>query len=240
MVVGREAFYDGANLTLLVSGSDRPASSALVSFLGPVMPQITHEQRRRRREKIAQAVASGRSVSAAVRQFRVTRSTVYRACADLGLSFEHEQRRQRREAIALAVASGASRAAAARRFGISLGTVHRACTEHGLSARRGRPPGPSAGGRGLEILAALLSNSFATDRAIADTFGVTRQRVDQIRTEARKAGVPLVNWPTALHLLHDVKNHKSSVRINQLARQLRIDEVTARAIIRTAKRLELL
>jgi len=85
-----------------------------------------------------------------------------------------------------------------------------------------------------------LSNSFATDRAIADTFGVTRQRVDQIRTEARKAGVPLVNWPTALHLLHDVKNHKSSVRINQLARQLRIDEVTARTIIRTAKRLELL
>ena len=82
MVVGREAFYDGANLTLLVSGSDRPASSALVSFLGPVMPQITHEQRRRRREKIAQAVASGRSVSAAVRQFRVTRSPVYRACAD--------------------------------------------------------------------------------------------------------------------------------------------------------------
>lgn len=90
--------------------------------------------------------------------------------------------------MAEAVATGLTVSRVAERFGVSYGTVQRACIEHNVTPRLGgRRPG---GSLTIRILAALI-NTSKTQAAIAEELDVTHQRVNQIATEARRAGIRL-------------------------------------------------
>lgn len=98
----------------------------------------------------------------------------------------HEQRAVRRREIA-AYASKHGTLAAVMHFSVSKETVHKSLWEAGLKAPL---PPRRRGARSIEILKAILVDKLS-NRDAANKLGVSRQRVGQVRTDARKAGFPI-------------------------------------------------
>jgi transposase len=98
----------------------------------------------------------------------------------------HPERAARRAALAADVARGEDVGEVARRHGVSLATVRTSC----LAAHVVPGALPSTKVRAatsFQILAALLRGERMVD--IADHFGVSKQRVEQIQRAAREAGI---------------------------------------------------
>ena len=101
---------------------------------------LSTEQCRQRRTEIAGAVRSGAMADETAARFRVSLSTVCRACREHGVSFAGGEAGRslllatRRRAIADSVLAGMTGPAAAARFGVSEDLVRRSCREHGVAA----------------------------------------------------------------------------------------------------------
>lgn len=108
----------------------------------------------------------------------------------------HEERRARRTEIVSAVRSGEPVPDVASRFGVSCATVYNHCRRGPDSEpdyRRVRLPKrrPQAiGGSTYEVIAALI-NTPDVNTELAARFGVTPQRIDQIKRKALRAGITL-------------------------------------------------
>ena len=145
---------------------------------------MTHAERRRRREEIAAAVQAGETPAEVAYRFGVTQSLVSRACEGLGLPRRQGGKARRAEAAA-AVAAGESPKDVAARYDRVLDWVHRSCWEAGVPYRTGNSVGLST----YRIIAALLRGERQVD--IARQFGMSRQRVGQVREHCLAAGIPL-------------------------------------------------
>lgn len=108
----------------------------------------------------------------------------------------HEERAARRKQIAEYVRERLHEhdpcGGAAQAFGVGLHTVYNACDEHGV------PRPKKTGNTGGEIkrpgtlaIIARLCIGDETLTEIAESVGITKQRVSQIYTEARDAGIPV-------------------------------------------------
>ena len=94
----------------------------------------------------------------------------------------HVHRRERRRAIAKDVEGGLSHREAARRYGLSIETVKVACREYGVTVK--------TQGRAFEILAAWVRRGpRQTYAKVAKELGVTRERVCEVATEAKRVGL---------------------------------------------------
>ena len=91
---------------------------------------------------------------------------------------------KRRQRMALEVAGGRRTLAVAEDFGVTPQTVRNACREYGVELER-----RYFGARTLEILAALIEDDHCTLSEVADRFGVSRQRVHKIKTDAQELGL---------------------------------------------------
>lgn len=90
----------------------------------------------------------------------------------------HQQRAERREAIRQAVAAGRDRHEVAARFGVTLNTVYR--------SSGGFPRLRFPQRRVVDMMVAILRGE--AQASIAQRFGVSRQRVNQLRGDMRRVG----------------------------------------------------
>lgn len=102
----------------------------------------------------------------------------------------HEERRLRRAEMAEMVRSGAKFGEVASRFGCSRATVGDACCENDVLPAQGRSNGLS---RSTYHVLAALQNTDESTRSIADRFRISQQRVHEILTVARNAGIKFPN-----------------------------------------------
>jgi transposase len=91
------------------------------------------------------------------------------------------ERRERRCRMASAVREGQELAEVAKAYGVSVGMLRRACREFGVPVARQRATKVNV----FAILKALLDGQ--TRRAVAESLGISRQRVQQVAEEARAA-----------------------------------------------------
>ena len=103
------------------------------------------------------------------------------------MTMTHAERAERRLQISK-YASLYGVAATVRKFSLSMETVRVACREHGIPFPRLRR---EAGPHSFEILKALLDG--VPLMKIADDFGLTKQRVNQVKQQGIKAGFILKN-----------------------------------------------
>lgn len=97
----------------------------------------------------------------------------------------HPARRERMAQAVLDVSAGIEPRVVAERYGITLPYLRQLCEKLEVSTRtRSRTLD-----RTLSLIAALLNDPEATYDVIAQQFGVTRQRVQQIRAKAESAGI---------------------------------------------------
>ena len=99
----------------------------------------------------------------------------------------HAERKERRKRIAAMAAAGATWQAIAAEYGVGYATIVNACYENGV-------PRPATGGTNHSHIAV---SSFAILKALLDgntvrgtflRFGVSKQRVHQIKSKAIEAG----------------------------------------------------
>jgi transposase len=98
-----------------------------------------------------------------------------------GEAMDHEDRRQRRFEMARAVKAGQSKTAVARRYEVSRSTVSAACLEFGGIKSPATPQ--------YAVIAALQNGDAVP--SIAERFGLSKQRVYQIRDKCIEHGVIL-------------------------------------------------
>jgi hypothetical protein len=182
---------------------------------------FSHRQRRLCRQQAAQRVANGESVRSVAAAFGRTATWVRYACREHSIVVHtHKERRLRRKQAAYSVAAGETVNAVAEAFGKSEVWVRDACREHSVDVplqprkpytRRVpyRPPSP----RKKRILKAL-EDPKRKYQSIADQFGVSKQRVQQIETEARGRGLPIPRrWRSFAEIKQ--RKHEAAVRVSK-------------------------
>lgn len=97
----------------------------------------------------------------------------------------HEERRDRREQMADYVRKGNSVDAACRRFGVSHHTVRSAMYEFGVDPPTTSDLAPNT----YKVIAMLLAGTPAVQ--IADSMGVSKARIYEVRDRCREAGIKL-------------------------------------------------
>lgn len=139
-----------------------------------------------RRKLIAEWVSMNNASAAdAAGQFKVSLPTIRQACIEnnVALSRNDSTPKRRRLAIAESVRDGDTTKQAADRYRVSLQTVRKACHEHGVEVQKSNPA------RSFAILARMLAGD--NHKKIGREFGITRQRVSQVRKLAEQAGIKL-------------------------------------------------
>jgi hypothetical protein len=104
------------------------------------------------------------------------------------MPLSYAERAARRKEIAAFVAAGATTAEAAAKFGVSRGRAWAACRENGvtLPAAETQTTAPAT----YQIIAALCAGG-ETLTSIAARHAVTKQRVSEIYSACRAAGIPV-------------------------------------------------
>lgn len=101
------------------------------------------QERRRRRQQIAEAIQDGRSRLEVASEFNVSDTIIKKACEKHGVKFPrlaskggstltHPERRERRRQVAQAVSDGLSLVEACRQFSLGPASVRLACREFGV------------------------------------------------------------------------------------------------------------
>jgi DNA-binding CsgD family transcriptional regulator len=104
----------------------------------------------------------------------------------MAVKMTHEQRRKRRQEIAAYAAEGRTAAETAEHFGVTSQTVYNACRPVGVV--------PAATKQTRHVAYATIADLINTDdthAVIAARRGTTRQRVGQIASKCREAGIPI-------------------------------------------------
>lgn len=149
---------------------------------------MTYKERFKRRALIAGFVADGGSTEHAAVKYGVCYTTAAQACREHGVSITMKQGviQERRAKIAEYVGKGHSCGDAARKFGVCYTAAHSACLEHNVQVPTVQRHYVSS----FRILAALQQRSKGeTQTAIAQRFGVTRQRISQVKQLAESEGI---------------------------------------------------
>ena len=149
---------------------------------------MTHAERRQRRLACAEAMKAGMTKTAARKKFGYCNSAVYDIMREYGIHvISHAQREERRKKAARLISEGATPAEAAEQVQIPVATVMRACKQYGVSCKRSQITHASS----FQILRMLLDGRHPRELAIE--YGISRQRVDQIRDKAKFAGFKFTN-----------------------------------------------
>ena len=138
------------------------------------------------------AVRAGRSVQQVATQFGVSRSLIYGICRKEGISLRPSISDARRQAIIDEAHNGATTASLMRKYRIGYHRIH------AILDRAGKQPLKDSSRRLLRALA-LLQNTSMTFAQIGQDLDTSAQRIHQIYTDARNAGIRFVNrnGPTA-------------------------------------------
>jgi len=141
-----------------------------------------------KKETAAQIVKyckSGFTAADAAVMFNVSVPTVYQVCSDAGVVFQNKRVRDRQEIARWVKANKATSQQAMDHFRCSLPTLKKACLENSVSLKVVKTP-PAVGS--MRVLAELL-DSDKTLSEIAESLGVSRQYVDQVKVSAVEARI---------------------------------------------------
>ena len=149
---------------------------------------MTHAERRQKRAACAEAMKAGMTPEKAAKKFSYSNQTAYNIRYEFGIGVvRHTEREARRKRAAELVAQGDTPAEAADKTAVPVTVVQAACRQHGVSCKRITPTHAST----FKILRMLLDGRHPRELAIE--YGISRQRVDQIRDKAREAGFKFTN-----------------------------------------------
>lgn len=130
----------------------------------------------------------GKTVDDAVLAFGCSRATVINACSAHGVDLTSKAAETRGKIAQWVKDNNASVPEAASKFGTSRKRVGYACKEHGVTPRLAESDySPPIARSTFEILCLLLQGHGGSE--IAEEFGVSRQRVGQIKKRAVEAGI---------------------------------------------------
>ena len=101
----------------------------------------------------------------------------------------HKDRADRRKSMADMVRSGVAPQEVAKKTKVTLATVFLACKENGLKIEKKSNVGNEKFSA-YDVISALV-NTRKKPLAIAEEFGISRQRISQIMIKARKAGIQM-------------------------------------------------
>ena len=192
------------------SGSTLSARAAKISTCAPIQPPQTtdtifrtnvstqaarmphHRHQRGDTAAVIAAVRAGQSVRQVATKFGVSRSLVYGICRKEGISLRPSISDALRQTIIDEAHHGATTASLMRKYRIGYHRIH------AILDRAGRQPLKNSSRRLLRALA-LLKNTSMTFAQIGRNLGTSTQRIHQIYTDARNAGIRFVNrsGPTA-------------------------------------------
>jgi len=141
---------------------------------------MTREEKRVRRLKIANAVRDGLTTKEICFAFDVTLHLVHSACKEHGVDRVSSKIARRKEIATFAAENSVKEAC--ERFGVSTETVHKSCKAFGVSLK------DQVTRTSFHVLAKLLNTSLPVPE-IARAFRMSQQRVHQILSEARTAGI---------------------------------------------------
>lgn len=102
------------------------------------------------------------------------------------MTLSHQAREERRRAIADKAAEGVTVAELQGLFGVSRTLVETSCQQHGVVIPQNGYTRKFV--KSLTLVAELL-NTGETLQAIGERYGLSRQRICQVLTEARDAGI---------------------------------------------------
>lgn len=131
-------------------------------------------------ERIVAHCRKGYTANDAAALFEVSVPTVYKLCEAAGIQFKNKRTNDRIELARWVKQNKATAKQAMSVFRVSLPTLIKACRENGVELKREKAP-PAIGA--MKILAALMSGDRSSAE-IASAFGVSRQRVEEVRTQA--------------------------------------------------------
>lgn len=158
----------------------------------PSLGTITHDQRRERRLKMADAVRDGTLPATVAFDFNVSVATVLLAMKEFRVSATNAKRAELDARILELVRSGETASAAAASVGISISKACEICRRNGVRLHRGAPAGtPHQGFFSREAWESI--DWTRTDAQIAQQLIVSRQRVHQVRHrlgKSKKSAVP--------------------------------------------------
>ncbi|MBC7855578.1 MAG: hypothetical protein IAF94_19280 [Pirellulaceae bacterium] len=140
----------------------------------------------RREQAMAEAVRLGKSVGEVADAFKMSEATVRLACVTHHVVFPRKialraSRAEELRPLAEAVLNGQSISEIALAFGVNCYDVRAACSEHHVHIPRDKKVGA------LRILAGIIAGKETS--AISQELGISRQRVEQVKNLAERAGV---------------------------------------------------
>lgn len=153
---------------------------------------MTHPQRRERRRQIADAVRGGRSVVDAATDFGVCLNTVLLACREHGVTERPDittaAAPSRSLAIANAIREGSTVEGAAETFHVGRAVVYSACRSHGVKVVRVSP--------NVSYVPWCEVNWELRNKEIAGMYGISAERVRQVRAKLKKPKSPHTGMAT--------------------------------------------
>lgn len=153
---------------------------------------MTHEERHARREQIRERVEAGERVDDLAKEFKLSKGSVLACCPSPKI-----EKNRRREAVRQRLIAGEKAGDLAIEFGLSKTYVLQCCPH----AKRVQPPQRSRRRPGTllssrtYLICAALWNTSRTLEDIAGEFEISCQRVQQIYSSAREAGIPVPERP---------------------------------------------
>lgn len=147
----------------------------------------THKERRERVALALAELAAGGDLKAVAVKYGYEPSTLqcYRYTRSAKQATPHSARRERMAKAVLDVSAGIELSVVAAQYGYAPGYLRNRCARLGVST----PLRSMRLDRTLALLAMLLNDPNLTHTAVAKHFGISRQRVRQIRAKAESAGI---------------------------------------------------
>lgn len=141
------------------------------------------------RKEIAEAVVKyckgGFTAHEAAAMFNVSVPTVYQLCNDAGVVFQNKRVRDRQEIAKWVKANKATSKQAMDHFKCSLPTLKKACAENSVKLKVVKTP-PAVGA--MRVLVELIGTEKTTAE-VAESLGISRQYVDQVKVSAVEARI---------------------------------------------------
>ena len=141
------------------------------------------------RKEIAEAIVEyckrGFTATDAAVKYNVSVPTVYQLCNDAGVVFQNKRVRDRQEIAKWVKENKATAQQAMNHFKCSLPTLKKACLENRVTIKVNKNP-PAVGA--MRVLSYLL-DSKKTSAEIAESLGISRQYVEEVKVSAIHAKI---------------------------------------------------
>ena len=141
------------------------------------------------RKEIAEAIVEyckrGFTATDAAVKYNVSVPTVYQVCGEAGVVFQNKRVNDRREIAKWVKENKATAQQAMNHFKCSLPTLKKACLENRVTLKVNKNP-PAVGA--MRVLSYLL-DSKKTSAEIAESLGISRQYVEEVKVSAIHAKI---------------------------------------------------